>query len=311
MSLVRNAILAAAASPWLRERAPRYRFIHRTVERFLAGEHVEDALSAARRLAENENQIETLLTHLGENVSDRGEAEAVTRHYLDLLERLRDTALPSEVSVKLTQLGLDLDRELCFGNLLKLIEHSPARKTLWIDMEHSPYVDVTLELYRRARKAHRNLGVCVQAYLYRTENDLDSLLPMGAAVRLVKGAYNEPPEIAFPRKADVDENFFRLAKRLLGPEARRAGVRAALATHDRKLIRRLCAWAREQGLPNRELEFEMLYGIQRAEQLRLVGEGYRLGVLISYGPFWFPWFMRRLAERPANLFFLARNFFSG
>jgi proline dehydrogenase len=308
MNPLRKAILAASASPWLRERAPRYRFIRRTVERFLPGEQVEDALSAARRLAQN--QIDSLLTHLGENVSDRGEAEAITLHYLDLLERLENTSLPSELSVKLTQLGLDLDCEFCFANLSKLIEHSPARRTLWIDMEHSPYVDVTLELYRRARKTHRNLGVCLQAYLYRTEKDLDSLLPMGASLRLVKGAYNEPPEIAFPKKADVDENYFRLAKRLLGPEARRAGVRAALATHDRRLIARVSAWAREQGLPNRELEFEMLYGIGRAQQLRLVREGYRCGVLISYGPFWFPWFMRRLAERPANLFFLARNFFS-
>jgi proline dehydrogenase len=228
-----------------------------------------------------------------------------------VLERIRTAGLPSEVSVKLTQLGLDLDCEFCFANLAKLIEHLPAGKTLWIDMEQSSYVDVTLELYRRARRTHRNLGVCVQAYLYRTEKDVESLLSIGASLRLVKGAYNEPPEIAFRKKADVDENYFRLAQRLLGPEALRAGIRAALATHDRKLIARVTGWAAAQGIAKDQLEFEMLYGIQRAEQLRLAREGYRCAVLVSYGSFWFPWFMRRLAERPANILFLARNVFSG
>jgi proline dehydrogenase len=309
MNLMRSAILRASRSPWLRERAPRYRFIRRTVERFLSGERVEDALAAARRLADN--RIGSLLTHLGENVEDRSEAERATLHYLDVLERIRTADLPSEVSVKLTQLGLDLDCEFCFANLAKLIEHLPAEKTLWIDMEQSSYVDVTLELYRRARRTHRNLGVCVQAYLYRTEKDVESLLSIGASLRLVKGAYNEPPEIAFRKKADVDENYFRLAQRLLGPEALRAGIRAALATHDRKLIARVTGWAAAQGIAKDQLEFEMLYGIQRAEQLRLAREGYRCAVLVSYGSFWFPWFMRRLAERPANILFLARNVFSG
>jgi proline dehydrogenase len=309
MNLMRSAILRASRSPWLRERAPRYRYIRRTVERFLSGERVEDALAAARRLADN--RIGSLLTHLGENVEDRSEAERATLHYLDVLERIRTADLPSEVSVKLTQLGLDLDCEFCFANLAKLIEHLPAEKTLWIDMEQSSYVDVTLELYRRARRTHRNLGVCVQAYLYRTEKDVESLLSIGASLRLVKGAYNEPPEIAFRKKADVDENYFRLAQRLLGPEALRAGIRAALATHDRKLIARVTGWAAAQGIAKDQLEFEMLYGIQRAEQLRLAREGYRCAVLVSYGSFWFPWFMRRLAERPANILFLARNVFSG
>ena len=309
MNLMRSAILLAARSPWLRERAPRYRFIRRTVERFLSGENVEDALAAARRLADN--RIGSLLTHLGENVADRSEAERATLHYLDVLERIRTAGLPSEVSVKLTQLGLDLDCEFCFANLAKLIEHLPAEKTLWIDMEQSSYVDVTLELYRRARRTHRNLGVCMQAYLYRTEKDVESLLSIGASLRLVKGAYNEPPEIAFRKKADVDENYFRLAQRLLDPEALRAGIRAALATHDRKLIARVTEWAAAQGIAKDQLEFEMLYGIQRAEQLRLAREGYRCAVLVSYGSFWFPWFMRRLAERPANILFLARNVFSG
>jgi proline dehydrogenase len=306
--MLRRSLLKASQSPWLRERAPRYGFMRRTVTRFMPGEDAADALAASRRLAET--GIATVLTHLGENIADRAEAEAVTQHYLDLVARIRSAVLPTEISVKLTQLGLDLDRESCYSNLDKLIENTPAEKTLWIDMEQSPYVDATLELYRRARKAHRNVGVCLQAYLYRTEKDLDALIPLGASLRLVKGAYNEPAEIAFPKKNDVDENYFHLTQRLLSPEARRAGVRAAIATHDRTLIRRLSTWAAAQGIPNTQLEFQMLYGIQRAEQLRLAQEGYRSAVLISYGSFWFPWFMRRLAERPANILFLARNFFS-
>jgi proline dehydrogenase len=308
MSLMRRTILVAAQSQWLREHAPRYGFFRRTTKRFMPGEKVEDALGAARELAGN--QISTVLTHLGENIADRAEAEDVTRGYLDVLDRIRSSGLPTEISVKLTQLGLDLDREFCFKNVARLVERCPPEKTLWIDMEQSQYVDATLDLYRRARKAYRNVGVCVQAYLYRTQTDLESLIPLGAAIRLVKGAYNEPREIAFPKKEDVDESYYRLGAMLLNPDALRAGVRAAIATHDRALIKRICGWAASQGIAKDRLEFQMLYGIQRGEQLRLAREGYRSAVLISYGSFWFPWFMRRLAERPANILFLARNFFS-
>jgi proline dehydrogenase len=307
MSLMRRAILMASQSPWMRQNAPKYGVLRRTVTRFMPGENIEDALAAASQLAEK--QIATVVTHLGENIADRAEAQSVTQHYLGVIDRIQAANLPTEVSVKLTQLGLDLDRELCYANLVKLIEHSPPQKTLWIDMEQSPYVDVTLELYLRARRVHANVGVCIQAYLYRTGKDLDALIAIGAAVRLVKGAYNEPAEIAYPRKADVDSSYMELAKRLLSPEARKAQVRAALATHDRALITSLIEWATAQGVPKNRLEFQMLYGIQRAEQLRLAQEGYRSGVLISYGTFWYPWFMRRLAERPANVLFLARNFF--
>jgi proline dehydrogenase len=307
MSLMRTAILKASANPWMRKNAPRYGFLRRTVTRFMPGETIDDALAAARQLADK--RVATLVTHLGENIEDRSEAESVTNHYLDVLQRISAASLPTEVSVKLTQLGLDLDHEYCYANLARLIEATPPDKTLWIDMEQSPYVDATLEIYLRARKAYASVGVCVQAYLYRTQKDLDSLIAIGAAVRLVKGAYNEPAEIAYPRKRDVDASYMELAKRLLSPEARRAGVRAAIATHDRTLIASLIDWAAAQGVPKNRLEFQMLYGIQRAEQLRLAQEGYRSAVLISYGTFWYPWFMRRLAERPANVLFLARNFF--
>ena len=313
MNLIRRMLVKASESRWLRERAPRFGFVRAAAARFMPGEKVEDALAAARPLAAS--GITTLLTQLGENIAERSEAERVTAHYLDLLDCVRDANLPTEVSVKLTQLGLDLDREFCFANLAKLIERShaaspAAEKTLWIDMEQSAYVDATLELHARARKANRNVGVCVQAYLHRTAKDVDALIAVGAAVRLVKGAYSEPPAVAFPKKEDVDESYFRLAQTLLSPEARRAGVRAVMATHDRKLIARIAEWAAAQGIAKNQLEFAMLFGIQRAEQLRLAREGHRSGVLISYGSFWFPWFMRRLAERPANVLFLVRNLFS-
>jgi proline dehydrogenase len=305
---MRRSLLKASQSQWLREHAPRYGFMRRTVTRFMPGENVEDALAAAQTLASN--GIGAVLTHLGENITDRAEAQEVTKHYQDVLDRIRAANLPAEVSVKLTQLGLDLDNEFCYSNLVALIEHTPAEKTLWIDIEQSPYVDVTLQLYRRARKAYANVGVCVQAYLFRTEKDLDALISIGAYVLLVKGAYNEPAEIAFPLKRDVDENYLHLAQRLLSPESRKMRVRAAMATHDRVLIKKIVEWSASQGIAKANLEFQMLYGIQRSEQLRLVRDGYRCNVLISYGSFWFPWFMRRLAERPANVLFLARNFFS-
>jgi len=309
MSLLRSALLKASKSVWLREHAPRYRFVQRTAQRFIPGQIPEQALAAARRLAEN--GVGATLSRLGENISDPAEAEAVVQHYLGVLRRVRAGRHATEISVKLTQLGLDFDEELCFANLGRLIEDLPARAALWIDMEQSAYTDATLRLYLRAREANANVGICVQAYLYRTEQDLEWLLGSGGAVRLVKGAYNEPAEIAFPKKKDVDENFFRLAQMLLGPEALRMGVRAAIGTHDLHLIARLTGWAAAQRIAKERLEFQMLYGIQRAEQTRLAREGYRSSVLINYGSYWFPWFMRRMAERPANVLFLARNMFSG
>lgn len=305
---MRSALLKASQNSWLRERAPRYRFTRRTVERFMPGENAKDALAAAQRL--EQNGLGTILSHLGENIADRAEAESVTQHYLQVLQRMRELNLCSELSIKLTQLGLDLDFDFCLANFEQIAAQVPPGRTLWVDMEQSPYVDVTLDFCLQARKAHRNVGVCVQAYLFRTERDIQSLIAEGCAVRLVKGAYSEPPEIALARKADADENYLRLAQVLLNATARHAGVRAALGTHDRKLIHRITEWAAAQGIAKNEFEFQMLYGIQTAEQLRLARDGYHCGVFICYGSYWFPWFMRRLAERPANVFFLARNFFS-
>ena len=306
MSLVRGVLLAGSESRWLREHATRWRFVRGAVSRFMPGETVEAALEATRALG-----VGTVLTRLGENVRNAAEAAEVTRHYLDVLERVRRESVDVEISVKLTQLGLDLSREECEKNLAVLVERARALSNwVWVDMEGTAYTDVTLDIYRRARAANANVGVCVQAYLYRTAEDLQSLVALGAGIRLVKGAYREPPDKAFPKKSDVDENFFKLSRQLLSPAAREKGVRAIFGTHDPVLLRRVEELGRSSRLPPEALEFQMLYGIRRQEQERLAKAGYRFRVLISYGDAWFPWYMRRLAERPANVLFVARNLFS-
>jgi proline dehydrogenase len=181
---------------------------------------------------------------------------------------------------------------------------------VWIDMEGTAYTDATLDLFRRVRPDFTNVGVALQAYLYRTAKDLAELLPLRPAIRLVKGAYNEPPNLAYPRKKDVDENYFRLAQQMLAPEARQSPALPAFGTHDLRLLQRIERGMQEGGIAKTEIEFQLLYGIQRAEQARLAEAGFRVRVLISYGAQWFPWFMRRLAERPANLGFVMRNLFS-
>jgi len=306
MSLMRRALLAGSTNAWLRDRATKYGFVRRSVSRFMPGERIEDALEGAAAL--RKDGITTILTHLGENLTSAAEAEEVTRHYLDVIDKVAAAGLDAQISIKPTQLGLDLDRAMCVRNLNRLIDRTEQRGNfLWIDMEGSPYVDPTLELYRDARARTPRIGLAIQAYLHRTVKDVESLIPIGAAIRMVKGAYLEPPDIAFAHKADTDENFFRMCTRLMSEEAQRAGVLLHIATHDVPLADRLNAWIAEHKVPSSTYEFAMLYGIQRQQQLRLAREGKRLRVLISYGEFWFPWYMRRLAERPANVWFVVRN----
>ncbi len=304
MALMRNALLAASQSAWLRERATRWWFVRRTVARFMPGEQLGDALNGAREL--QSKGLRSVLTELGENVTDAHAAEHETSHYVEVLGRIRALKLPTEVSVKLTHLGLDLSPDLCFRNLERIIQ-AATHGLVWVDMEASNYVDATLDLYRRARQTYPNVGLCVQAYLYRTAQDLDTLLPGNAHIRLVKGAYKEPANVAFPRKKEVDENYLALAQRLLDAQTKQPGMRAAIATHDLGLITRIQDFAASLGMAREQVEFQMLYGIQRAAQEHLARAGYRCAVLISYGSYWFPWFMRRLAERPANVWFVVKN----
>ena len=308
MGALRKMLLAGSQSRWLREQATRRRFVRRAVSRFMPGETFEDALAAAASL--QPLGIAAVLTRLGENVAEEREADEVRAHYESVLDRIAQDHAPVEISVKPTQLGLDFDREGCQARLLALAARAHERGLfLWLDMEQSRYVDVTLDLARRARALYPNVGVCLQAYLRRTPADLQALIPSGAGVRLVKGAYMEPPEVAFPHKPDVDRAYLELAQVLLGETARQAGVRAVFGTHDTRLVDAIRAHARSRGLAEGDCEFHLLYGIQRQVQERLAREGARVRVLVSYGSFWFPWYMRRLAERPANVLFVFRSLF--
>jgi len=308
MVLMRKLLLAGSTNPWLRDRATKTAFVRRSVSRFMPGEQIEDALRAAAEL--KPQGITTILTKLGENLGAIVEAEEVTTHYLDVLDRIDRSGLDAHISIKPTQLGLDFDRAVCERNLDRVIERADALGNfVWIDMESSPYVDRTIELFRRARARTPRVGIALQAYLYRTEKDVEALLPLGAAIRIVKGAYLEPPSIAFPKKADVDANYFNLCTRLLSADARKPGALLHIATHDIALADRLAAYIRDHNVPAEAYEFAMLYGIQRGQQLRLAREGRHLRVLISYGEYWFPWYMRRLAERPANIWFVVRTMF--
>jgi proline dehydrogenase len=309
MSVARKILLAASTNAWLRERATKAPFVRRSVSAFMPGERVEDAMAAAAR--QQTQGIGTIFTRLGENVTRAEEAEEVTQHYLSVVDKLQKSGLDAQISVKPTQLGLDLDKGLCFRNLQRLVDRAAERRNfVWIDMESSPYVDPTLDLFRQTRARSPVVGIALQAYLYRTAQDIESLLPLGSAIRLVKGAYLEPPTIAFPRKADVDANFYTLACRLLRADAQQSGTLLHIATHDPRLIERLNAFIVAERVPQSAYEYAMLYGIQRSLQARLARDGRRIRVLIAYGEYWFPWYMRRLAERPANVWFVVKNVFA-
>lgn len=304
MSLARSLLLRASRSQLLAGVLKRRRFFGRAARRFMPGEELSDALGAARALSLC--GVGTVLTKLGENITTLAEAEGVERHYLDALGEIDRAALPAQLSVKLTQLGLDVDQGACERAVRALAARAGLRSTLWIDMEDSHYVDVTLELYRRVRADGANLGVCLQAYLRRTPDDLEALLPLEPAIRLVKGAYAEPASVAFPKKREVDAAYLALATRLL-ERASHGKARPVFGTHDMRLVSRIRARAAELKVPARGCEFHMLYGIREKDQLALSAAGEEVRVLISYGSAWFAWYLRRLAERPANVWFVLKN----
>ncbi len=309
MNPMRNLLLAGSRSAWLQRQATQRQFVKLAVRRFMPGETVDDAVKAA--LAENQQGLLVTLTSLGENLQHRSEADEVLQHYLGVLKRLAADGVKGEVSIKPTQLGYDIDATMCTVHTRTLAEAARVQGSrLWIDLEGTAYTDATLALYREIRRTHGNVGVCLQAYLRRTRADLESLLPLGPAIRIVKGAYAEPANLAFPDKREVDENFHWMAERLWSGEGRASGAWATLGTHDALLITRLVATAGRLAVPSSGYEIAMLYGIQRPEQLRLAKAGRTVRVLISYGEHWFPWYMRRLAERPANLLFVAKSMFA-
>jgi proline dehydrogenase len=294
-----------ARNPWLRRRLPRLGFVRRAVRRFMPGEEADSAFAAAVALAASGQGI--LFTRLGENLAELAEADEVAAHYRALLDREVSLPRPPELSVKPTQLGLDIDADACFRHLDALAARAAdVGSWLWLDMEGSAYVDATLDLYMRLRATHPNVGVCLQAYLKRTPKDLRRLLPFEPAVRLVKGAYDEPSAIAFRRRPEVDAAYQALAL-VLAEAARDGRARCALGTHDGDLIERIAAFGDSAGVARRSLEVHMLYGIRTRELARLKSAGFPVFTLIAYGAFWYPWYMRRLAERPANVLFALRQ----
>lgn len=309
MNPARKFLLWCSQNNWMRENIPQLIFVKHAVKKFMPGEEITDAIREAEKF--QSLNIGTVFTHLGENINDNSKAEEVTSHYLHALRLIHEKKIPTEVSVKLTQLGLDLSYEVAFANFKKITQLAHELNTsVWIDIEQSSYVDSTIQFYTEIKREYQNVGLCLQSYLYRTESDLKNLLSISPMIRLVKGAYNEPATIAFPKKNDNDENYFLLAKILIDCMMTDATVRAAFGTHDLILCERIIEYANEKKLPRERIEFQMLYGIKSAEQMRLVQRGFRLLVLISYGTFWYPWYVRRLAERPANVGFVVKNIFT-
>jgi len=278
--------------------------------RFVAGETREHAVAAVQGLARQ--GIKATLDHLGENVTSETEARDAALEVLDLLADVEAHDLPSGVSVKLTQLGLDLSPSLAVDSLQQIVARAgQAGRFVRIDMESHEYVQRTLDLFEALWSRYKNVGVVIQSYLYRSADDVEHLIKLGASVRLVKGAYNEPPEVAYPKKADTDDAFIRLTDRLLSPEAQARGVFPALATHDTRLIDWTIECASERAVSPERFEFQMLYGIRSGLQRQIAAGGHRMRVYIPYGEQWWPYFMRRLAERPANIVFLVKNLLQG
>ncbi len=303
--MLRTLLLQLSRSRALAAWLTRNRFARRMSCRFVAGETLEEACAAAR--ACNQRGMSATLDHLGENVTNPEQARRAQQTYLQIFEHIEQQRLQANVSLKLTQLGLDLDMEFCARLLEPIVRRAEACGSfVRIDMESSAYTERTLLLCKRMRAISPAVGAVIQSYLYRSEQDVRELIALGCRIRLCKGAYKEPPQIAFPRKADVDANFIRLMQMLLS-----SGLYHAIATHDPRMIQVTKDFARSRGIGPDRFEFQMLYGIRPDLQQQLVREGYRVRIYIPFGRDWFPYFMRRLAERPANLLFLLRNLFRG
>lgn len=302
---MRRVFLWASHNSWLKERLPRFRFMRRAVRRFMPGETLEAALDAAAPL--QAAGIGTMYTKLGENLTSLDEAGAVADHYIGVLDAIKERGITGEVSVKPTQLGLDHDEDTTLAHLVRIAEHAAATGSyLWIDMESSAYAESTIRLYERLRAVAANTGICLQSYLRRTPSDIARLLPLAPAIRLVKGAYDEPEALAFRDKRQVDAAYLGIAVDFL-KEGRDRPIRLGLGSHDVELIEQIAEQVAAAGIGRDAFEIEMLYGIRTKEQYRLAKAGYRVVVLIAYGEHWYPWYMRRLAERPANVTFALRS----
>jgi proline dehydrogenase len=309
MSIGRSILLAASKSTFLNHHATHRRFVKKAVKKFMPGESADDAMTAAEQLAREGRG--TIFTQLGENLTRLEEADAVRTHYLGIFDKIKEHGIPGHVSVKPTQLGLDLSPAACAAHLDELGAKAMATgSTLWIDMEDSSYVDRTIALYEALHPKHERTGIAIQAYLRRTPSDLERLMSIKPIIRLVKGAYAEKPEVAFPVKRDTDLAYFDLSVRMLERAVKGECV-PIFGTHDLGLLNRLIARAKELGVADGKYEIHMLYGIRDADQRRMCQEGRVVKTLVSYGSAWYKWYMRRLAERPANVWFVMRSVLPG
>jgi proline dehydrogenase len=307
---LRSALLYLSRASWARRMVTGFDPAWAMASRFVAGETIDEAISVAKQL--NDDGLLVTLDYLGESVSEAAEAAAARDQILTLLDGIHSAKVNANVSVKLSQLGLKLDENMALANLRTLLDRAGRRgNRVRVDMEESEVVDITLDIYRtlRDQEGFDNVGVVIQSYLYRSDDDVRQLVQEGAWVRLVKGAYKEPATVAYPHKADTDAAYMRQVEMMLSEEARRNGVYLAVATHDDRIIQQIVDFARRNQLSADAFEFQMLYGVRREKQRELVADGWRVRVYVPYGTAWYPYFMRRLAERPANLWFFISNFF--
>ena len=308
MKLARSALLWASQSPRMERLVRSSRLTRPLVRRFMPGESLEEAIAAAKQL--KAEGTPTILTYLGENVNTDAAAEAVVAEYERLFAAIKREGLDTHVSIKLTQFGWDVDKGKALDRVRRVLHAAEANGTILpIDIESSPYVDSTIDAYERLARESKSVALCVQAYLHRTPADVKRLLPLPPYFRLVKGAYREKPEVALQSRPEVDAAYLAIAKELLAAHSKQ-GTRVVFGTHDVALVERIRAAARELRVPESAFEVQMLYGIQDAGRRKLAADGIKTRVLISYGKAWYPWFMRRLAEKPSNVFMIARNVFA-
>jgi proline dehydrogenase len=305
---MKRLFLALSRNRWLKDNLSRLGIFKRFAARFVAGETLPDALRVAEQL--NNKGIHAIINYLGEEIKDPQEARSATQEYLEGLKQISLKGIKGYSSLKLTQIGLDISQDLCLKNLLEILGCAARYgRFVRIDMEGSAYTDRTLQIYRSVGSKYTNIGIVIQAYLYRSQADINRLMDgmEGINVRLCKGAYDEPKSVAFPKKRDVDRNFIRLTELLLA----NSKAFVAIATHDERIIEQVKGLAREKGISRERFEFQLLYGIRRDLQLGLKDEGFKVSVYIPYGTFWYPYFLRRLGERPENLLFLLKHLVKG
>ena len=299
--MLKGTLLYLAHNGTVRDFVIHNRATRAVSHRFVAGEALDDAIESTRAL--NQRSMSVSLDHLGENVSDAKEAASAAQAYIAILDRIKQAGVDANISIKLTALGLDISQELCEQNVCRILEHAQQFPIfVRIDMEGSAYTEQTVDITLRMHKQYEHVGTVIQSCMYSSKKDVEQLIAQGVRVRLVKGAYKEPKTVAFQQKSEVDHNFVRLMTMLI-----QRGNYPAIATHDEAIINATCKFARDHGISKSAFEFQMLYGIRRDLQEKLVSQGYNMRIYVPYGSQWYPYLVRRMAERPANMLFVMSN----